>query len=533
MLRVAIEDRIAPFPPAPMTNRELWHWRVQQTPDRRWLWYEGREWTFGEFDVEVRRLAAGLAELGVGPGVRVLIGMINTAETVQVHLALAELGAVLVPLVPGMPFSELRYPIEHSGAAILIAGDPIASLVFENRDQCTSIEQVVVAGDVPGASGDGVTALGDAIADAPLEHAPLEGQDDQTLSHIVYTSGSTGKPKGVMLKAGAAHASGLGYADRYAITADDTYLLPTTLAHSLGALAALGIGMVTGGCVAVVERFRPSKFWGDVEASGATVSVLFATHLNLLLETDNGTPARGESSLRFVVTHIDHPGFRERYGIEMSTIWGMTETLVCVGSDPGYAGELGPGYIGYPWPGAEVAVFDPETFERLGPGEHGELCLRHPQVMLGYLNDPEASAATLVDGWVRSGDRAVLDHSGRPYFAGRFKSMIKRSGENVSAEEVENALGRHADVAECVVFGVPDRLRSEEVAAVVVRRAGSDIDPEELRESCADVLVRWKLPRYIAVQDEPLPRLPTSKVDRVTIASELDLAASWDADATG
>jgi crotonobetaine/carnitine-CoA ligase len=230
------------------------------------------------------------------------------------------------------------------------------------------------------------------------------------------------------------------------------------------------------------------------------------------------------------VTHIDHPGFRERFGIEMATIWGMTETLVCVGSDPGYAGELGQGYIGYPWPGAEVAVFDPETFERLGPGRHGELCLRHPQVMLGYLNDEEATARTLVDGWVRSGDRAIMDHSGRPYFAGRFKSMIKRSGENVSAEEVENALARHPSVAECVVFGVPDRIRSEEVAAVVVRRAGAELDPGELRESCADALVRWKLPRYIVVQDEPLPRLPTSKVDRVTISAELDPATAWDAE---
>ncbi len=533
MKRTTIEDRISPFPPSAMTNRELWHWRVEQTPDRRFLWYEGRDWSFGEFDAEVRRLAAGLAQIGVGPGVRVLIGMTNSADAVQVHLALAKLGAVLVPLVPGMPFSELRFPIEHSAAAILIAGDPIASLVFENRDDCRSIEQIVVVGDVAEASGEGVLRFADLAAAAPLEHEPLDGQDDQTLSHIVYTSGSTGKPKGVMLKAGSCYASGLGYADRYAITADDTYLIPTTLAHSLGACAALGISMVTGGCVAVVERFRPSKFWGAVEESGATFSVLFATHMNLLLETDDGTPARGESSLRFVVTHIDHPGFRDRYGVEMATIWGMTETLVCVGSDPGYAGELGPGYIGYPWPGAEVAVFDPETFARLGPGEHGELCLRHPQVMLGYLNDPEATAASLVDGWVRSGDRAVTDYSGRPYFAGRFKSMIKRSGENVSAEEVENALGRHPSVAECVVFGVPDKLRSEEVAAVVVRRAGSELDPAELRESCADALVRWKLPRYIVVRDEPLPRLPTAKVDRVTITSELDLASSWDADAVG
>jgi acyl-CoA synthetase (AMP-forming)/AMP-acid ligase II len=134
-----------------MTNRELWHWRVQQTPERRFLWHEGREWTYGEFDTDVRRLAAGLAQLGIGPQVRVLVGMINAPETVQVHLALIELGAVIVPLVPGMPFSELRYPIEHSEATFMITGDPIASLVLENRGQCPAVQQVVVVGETEAA----------------------------------------------------------------------------------------------------------------------------------------------------------------------------------------------------------------------------------------------------------------------------------------------------------------------------------------------------------------------------------------------
>jgi crotonobetaine/carnitine-CoA ligase len=131
---------------------------------------------------------------------------------------------------------------------------------------------------------------------------------------------------------------------------------------------------------------------------------------------------------------------------------------------------------------------------------------------------------------VRSGDRGIVDHSGRAYFAGRFKLMIKRSGENVSAEEVEAALAAHPAVAECVVVGVPDRIRSEEVAAIVVRRSGSTLEPAALREACAARLVRWKLPRYISVQDEPLPRLQTGKVDRVSLASSLDVGAAWDAE---
>jgi acyl-CoA synthetase (AMP-forming)/AMP-acid ligase II len=516
-------------PPEELTNRDLWRWRVQRTPERRWLWYAGQTWTYVEFDLEVRRLAAGLAELGIGPGTRVLVGMSNRPETVATHLALAELGAVRVLLVPGMPFEELMFPIIHSEAHVMVADDPIASLVLSRRDECPSIERLVVLADPGAATGAGVQAFHELAESTPLDRKPPEGDDPQSLSYIVYTSGSTGRPKGVMLKAGSLYHCGLGYADLYGFRASDNYFQPLTFGHSLASVAGLGIPMVTGGSVSLVERFRPSKFWTDVEASGATISVLFPAHLNLLLETDDGSVAKGSSSLRHVVTHTDIPAFRDRFGVQLGMVWGMTETLVCVGSDPGYAGELGPGYVGHPFAGGEVGIFDPD-FNRLGPYQYGELCLRHPMAMIGYLKDPEATAATLRDGWVRSGDRGYVDHSGRAYFAGRYKAMIKRSGENISAEEVEAALNEHPDVAESVVVAVPDRLRTEEVGAVVVRRSGANGDPAGLRDACSERLVRWKLPRYILVCDDPLPRLGNGKIDRTSAAAMIDPESTWDAE---
>ena len=140
-----------------------------------------------------------------------------------------------------------------------------------------------------------------------------------------------------------------------------------------------------------------------------------------------------------------------------------------------------------------------------------------------------ASAMAQNDGWVRSGDRGVVDEQGRLFFAGRLKNVIKRSGENVSAEEVELALAGQPGVAECAVFGVPDRLRGEEVAAVVV---GRGLEPEALRAACGQRLVRWKLPRYVALREEPLPRLGNGKVDRVALVESFDAAAAWDADRT-
>jgi crotonobetaine/carnitine-CoA ligase len=522
-------------PPGPLTNRELWRWRVAHSPERRWLWYAGEEWTYAEFDVRVRRLASGLRDLDVGPGTRVLIGMSTRPETVATQLALAELGAVRVLLVPGLPLGELMYPIVHSEATVMVTDGPTASLLLEHRAELRSIEHLVVLsdgdGDGPVATGTGprVHRFEDLAQASPIEDEPFD-DDPHALSYVVYTSGSTGRPKGVMLKAGSLYHNGLGYADLYRFGAADTYFQPLTFGHSLASVAGLGIPMVTGGAVALAPRFRPSTFWDEVRASGSTISVLFPAHLHLLLETDDGSVPQGGTGMRQIVTHADIPPFRERFGIELGTVWGMSETLICVGSGPGYRGELGLGYVGHPFPGGEVGIFDETTFRRLGPYEYGELCLRHPMAMIGYLNDPEATAATLRDGWVRSGDRGYVDHCGRAYFAGRYKAMIKRSGENISAEEVENALEEHPEVAECVVVAVPDRLRTEEVGAVIVRYNGAEIDPGNLRSHAGERLIRWKLPRYIVVRDEPLPRLENGKIDRRAAAAMIDPQAAWDAD---
>jgi len=514
-------------PAAPLANRELWRWRVERSPDRPWLWGAGQTWTYEAFDLEVRRLAAGLRELGVGPGTRVLIGMGNRHEAVQAHLAVGQLGGVVVALMGGMPFAELQFPIEHSEATLLIADDPVASVVAEHCNECPSIEQAVVLdADL---SFPGAVPWAEVAASPPIDEGPVQREDMDALAYIAYTSGSTGKPKGVMIRAASRYHCALGYVDQYAFTSQDRYFMPVTLAHVLGSIAALGIPMVSGGSVAVVDRFQPSKLWDEIADSGSTISILFPAHLNLLLETDDGSRAHGASPLRLVVTHADIPAFRERFGVELATVWGMTETVVCAGSEPGYRGELGAGLVGRAFAGAEVGIFD-AMFRRLGPYEYGELCLRHPQVMLGYLKDPDATAATLVDGWVRSGDRGFVDDSGRAYFAGRFKAMIKRSGENVSAEEVEAALLHHPDVAECAVIAVPDRVRTEEVGAIVTRRAGSAADPAALRKSCGEQLVRWKLPRYILIRDEPLPRLGNGKIDRVGLAALIDPATAWDAE---
>lgn len=514
------------------TGRELWRRRVEASPDDPFLHSEGRGWSYGEFDQEARRLAAGLAEIaGVERGDLVLVGMGNRHEALLSQLAITELGAVFVPLLPGLSFEELAYPVNHSGARVLLADPESAGPLLPRFGELENLKRIFVTADVEAAEGVAATPLAELTAAEPVPPRELNGYDDRSLAAVLYTSGSTGRPKGVMMPAGCFPSVGEAFSLRFGVDGSDVFLLAASVAHAVGSVTALSMTLFNGGQLHVVDRFSPSRFWDDVAAHGATYGVLFPAHLNLLLETELGAPAPGGHSFRLVIAHAHDQRFVDRFGTELATVWGMTETgALCVGSEAGYDGGLGSNYVGTPMKGVEIGVFD-DLMQMAPSGERGEIALRHRHVMLGYLKDPEATARTLVDGWVRSGDLGVLDDEGRLFFVGRIKNVIKRSGENVSAEEVEEVIAAQPGVVETTVFGVPDRLRTEEVCAVVVRAAESELDATELRRGCAEKLIRWKLPRYVVLRDEPLPRLANGKLDRVTLRKALDLVGAWDAEA--
>jgi len=507
------------------TGRKLWQARVRDTPGRRFLHAENRTWTVAEFDRAQRSVAAGLAALGVNRGDRVLIGMSNRAETVMVLFAVQELGAVAIPLQGELTFHELAFRINHSQSAILVADDPIAALIEPRLGEFAQLRTLV--SENPAAMGDGgrVVPIAEVAAHDPIEPADLPGHSDQDPAMVLYTSGSTGRPKGVVLGAGVFPSAGRAFVEHFGLREDDNYFLPLTMGHAIGALVAPAIATWAGAALSVVPKFSPSVFWQQIADVSATVSILFPAHLNLLMETAGSAPAAGESTLRLIITHVWLEAFRQRFGVELSTVWGMTETgALCSGSEPGYHGQW-EGYVGTPMRGVDIGVFD-ESFRRLPPGEVGEIALRHDQVMLGYLDDPDATKATLVDGWVRSGDYGEVDAEGRLFFRGRLKNMIKRSGENISPEEVENVLAEHPDVVECLVFSVPDRLRTEEVAAVVVTRG--DVAPDSLYDFAAARLSRVKLPRFLQLDGEPLARLGNGKIDRTGIKRGFHAETAWD-----
>ncbi|SCL17025.1 class I adenylate-forming enzyme family protein [Micromonospora inyonensis] len=506
-------------------GHDLWQHRVAQTPDRVFLHHEGRRWTYADFDETKRKVAAGLAELGVGVGSPVLVGLSNRPEALFVHFALMQLGAIAIPLQSDLRFEELRHQINHSMAELLIADGALARTVLPELHHCPAVKQVVadVAGERHGLA---VSELACLLRHDPLPGGPPEAYTEDSPALVLYTSGSSGRPKGVVLRAGSFASVGSGFAERFGITASDNFFLPLTMAHAIGALVAPAVAVTTGAAITVVDRFSPSTFWRQVAEAGGTCSILFPAHLNLLLGAEADAPAPGESPLRLVITHAWSERFAQRFGVELATVWGMTETgAMATGSEPGAARHRPAGFVGHPMSEVDVGVFD-DHGTRLGTGEIGEIRLRHRHVMLGYLRDPAATEQVLVDGWVCSGDEGAVDDSGSVYFLGRTRSMIKRSGENISPDEVVDALMSHAAVVEAFAFGVPDEVRTEEVAALVVVR--HPVSPAEILGTAADRIVARKLPRFMVITESALPRLGNGKLDRVAIVEGFNLDTAWD-----
>lgn len=501
--RLGEENRVA------STGRDAWHRRVETDGARTFLKADDRSWSFAEADLEIRRLAAGLDREGITKGTRVAVGMDNSPATLFAHFALRELGAVLVALTPGLGRAELEFQVEHSEATVLLADAAMAAVLGPELSRLGALEKVL---------------LEPPCAD-PIDRDALPPVDELDPSIILYTSGSTSKPKGVVIGAGAFATVGRGWADSFEVVADDTFLLPFTLAHGVGALVVQGIAVASGCAIALEPKFSPSVFWERVDATGATVTLLFPAQLQILLITAGEAPA--ESGLRLVLSHVYDVSFRDRFDVDVATVWGSTE-IGAHGAGglrtPG--ADLPDGYVGTPLGEEELRIVDASGAE-LPCGEVGEITVRHRLSMLEYLNDPEATAATRdPDGWIHTGDRGLVDQQGALHYAGRIKNMIKRSGENIAPEELEVLLTDHPAISEVVAFGVPDPIRTEEVAVVITSTSG--LPPADVRAFATDRMAPWKAPRYVLVRPDDLPKLPSGKIDRQTVERSFSIDFAWD-----
>lgn len=488
------------------TYAEFWASRVAATPDAPFLVHAEARMTYGETDAWANRLAHGLRAAGVGAGDLVAVLLPSDLDLLRVELALAKLGAVAVPMIESLTRPEVEYVLGHCRPSRLITG-------ARGRD---------LLGDPGIAVHDPAELVTD---DASAVPAPGIGPMDPMA--IMYTSGSTGRPKGVVQPSAGFATAGRAIAERLGLTAGDNALSALPLFHTAATHMLLAPAIAAGARFTLVPRFSRDRFWDQVREAGATHTLLMPAQLSILM-TAEPSPRDREHPLRVAFSHIRPAAFCERFGVDVCTTWAMTETSgMGTLTAPGTT-DHAPKLIGPPMPrDAEVRVVD-ALGRPVAPGELGELCFRHPHVMTAYFEDADNTAKTLVDGWVHSGDLCALDADGNVYFHGRLKHVIKRAGENVAGEEVEFAIMEHPAVEECIVVGVEDPIYTEEVHATVVVRDGQELSAEDVVRFCGERLTSWKVPRYVELRHEDLPKLANGKTDRRSIKAAIDPARAWD-----
>lgn len=505
----------------------LLHWAAHQWPSRSLMRFPVTEESvsYAEFDERTGELAAGLRALGVRAGDRVAVMLGNRLAFPVAWLAIVKAGAVMVPVNVFYQVADAAYVLQNSGATVLITEASNVDLVRRLRESCPSLTHIL---SVDGED-DGVLAV-DAVARSGHSAALPRVFPEQT-ANLQYTSGTTGHPKGCVISnfywVRLARMIALGPP---AFGPDDV-LLTAQPFYYMDPQWNLTAAMVAGGELIVLDRFHPATFWPEIRRHGVTFFYCLGMMPTALYNMPPD-PADRKHKVRGIAcsaipTRL-HAELEERWGAPWYEAFGMTETGGDIRVFEHDETLLGTACIGRPYPDREVRVADQEG-SVVPRGQTGELLIRGPGMMDGYFGNQEATARVFDGGWFHTGDVVRQDDAGRVFYVGRTKDMIRRSGENIAAAEVEGVLVRHARVAEAACVPVPDDLRGEEVKVYLVTTDGS-ADPAELREWLSDQLAYFKIPRYWAFAAE-LPKTPSERVAKGELVAGVDdlRAEAWDA----
>jgi acyl-CoA synthetase (AMP-forming)/AMP-acid ligase II len=473
-----------------------------------------RRRTWREFRDRVARLAKAFETLGVRKGDRIAILGLNSDRYQEALYATWWAGAVAAPMNTRWTTAEALWSLEDSRARILISDDAFAAIAGEVRSKLGSLVLFVHMGEAPEPSG----FLNFEHLIAAAEPAPMTRRDPAAMACLLYTGGTTGRPKGVMTSEMGLWSIAISDAQDLNLSEGMHCLHAAPSFHGAGMLMSLCTTIVAGGHV-MIPAFRPEAVVQIIEQERVTTTLLVPTMIRMLLD-DPATADADLSSLEMLIygaSPMPERTLREAMRVfphvAFVQLYGQTETgIATVLHDKHHRGDSPRlSAAGRAISCVEVKIADEHGVELLR-GEIGEIWARGPTVMMGYWNSPEATAATLVDGWVRTGDAGYMDEQGFVYICDRLKDMIITGGENVFSVEVEGALLAHPDVAEAAVIGVPDDTYGERVHAIVVPKPGRTIDVDALQAHCRKLIAGYKVPRSFEIRETPLPLSGAGKV---------------------
>lgn len=529
-------QRLRVYKNAPPSVREVWL-STLQFADRDYLVYEDERWTYAEAHREVNAIAAWLFDQGVRPGDRIAIAMRNYPEWMLIYWASLSAGITVVGMNAWWTAEEMAYALKDSEPKVLFADRERMERALEVPGLAGKMKLVGVRiPDLPA----GVTPWSDVIAhDGSLPDVTVDPDSDAC---IFYTSGTTGFPKGAQLThrgcvsnlmnmvfSTTSTAMAVAMATGEAPPEDPpppVGLITTPLFHVTANNCGAYLITAAGGKIVLMYRWDAGKALELIERERVTAL--------------SGVPVMAREVL-------NHPDFRKRDTSSLQSLggggaqvppdlvhridsevptarpntgYGMTETCGIITSVSADFYVDKPDSAGPYMPNFEAKCVD-DAGNEVPPGELGELWVRGSSVIKGYINRPEATAEAITDGWLHTGDIARIDEHGFVYIVDRKKDMVLRGGENVYCAEVESAIYKHPAVAECTVFGVPDERLGEEVGAAVVPKPGDSLTADDLRTHCESIMAKHKVPRYIWILDEALPRNASGKFLKRDVREQL------------
>jgi acyl-CoA synthetase (AMP-forming)/AMP-acid ligase II len=484
--------------------------------------FDGRHRTWEEFRTRVRRLAAGLLALGLEPRDRVAILALNSDRYLESFFALAWAGLSFVPINTRLALPEMAFWLQDSGCRALLYDASQLPAATQLRQLVPDIRHAVRIDAAQG--GDGISY--ECLIEHSAPHAG-EGGGGDDLAGIFYTGGTTGRSKGVMLSHANLVFHAMNVVSELGFTHTTNWLHAGPMFHLSDGAATFA---VTAACGAhsFIPRFDPVAYLEAVAREAVTDSVCIPTMLNMLinhpdfgrydLSTLRGILYGGAPMplplLARAVMALPRVRFTQAYGQSEAAPILTLLTPEFHGLTGAAAAKMASG--GRTVVGCEIKIVDEHDCE-LPPGKVGEICGRGPNVMLGYWNLPEQTAAALRSGWLHTGDAGMLDEDGFVYVVGRMKDMIISGGENIYAAEVEAALYQHSAVQECAVIAVPDDFWGERVHAIVRLKLGCAASEQELQAHCRALIAGYKCPRSFEFRMEPMPLSGAGKIQKAEL----------------
>jgi crotonobetaine/carnitine-CoA ligase len=516
------------------TIRDVIELKTSLFGDKECIVFEDREgnvirYTYTQFNEMINKYANILLSKGIKKGDAVTVHLLNSPEYLFSWFAIGKIGAVMIPTNVLSGAFELEYFLEFSKSVAIITEPNYVEMFTGLLDKCKTVKHILVARTSPRYPNrklfPDATVIADLLKDTSTEVPEVEIDNEDNLM-MLFTSGTTSRPKAVQLTHANAVFAGLFGAQAWKVTPADRHFIVLPLFHVNGQFISVMPTLMAGATLVMAEQFSASKYMEQARQHRITTTSLVAANVKMILNQPiPKTELDAQNDFRLIMYAIAIPEetwieFETRFNVKLCDLWGMTETLGATTLNP-IDGVLKRNCIGMPRVENAMKIIDAKGNE-VPIGTVGEILVQGVPgrtIMKGYYNNPEATAETVRDGWLYTGDNGYMDEDGYFHFVDRKKDMIKRSGENVAATEVEYVISLHPKVKEVAVIGVPDAIRDEAIMACIILNPGETCTDQDIIDWCAEKLAKFKVPSFVKFKDD-FPRTSIGKVQKNIIRKD-------------